>query len=227
MRRSRTCGDGYGHLVEPLQVAAWRWVTGDQPAEDLPALATDALVRGLDSPALRELAGTATEDYWAIKDHFERTAHELDLAMPDEQTALWRLTRYKAEEIVSGAVSPSSGAHWVWREVWRRIEREGDLRIFVALADEWDDHPDDRREIEAQIIEAAKALLRQAEPRTWVRVQARWALSPIAQSRSLKELPIQTLPISTTLMENLEPRGVVAGVRVDLHPRCRRLHDRG
>ena len=58
-------------------MAAWRWVVGIQPVEDLPNIATDALVRDLDTPALRELAGAAKDDFWLIRDSFERTIGEL------------------------------------------------------------------------------------------------------------------------------------------------------
>jgi hypothetical protein len=190
--------------VEPLQVAAWRWVVGIQPAEDLPDIATDALVRDLDTPALRELAGAARSDYWLISDLFVKAMEELTLELPDEQTALWRLAQHKASEIVTGIVSPSSGAHWIWSEICHRIEREGDLRIFIGLADEWDDHPGDRAYLDAQIVAAAEQLVAQAEPRTWVRVQARHGMSPVAQSRSLEELPLRSLPITEDLMKTFE-----------------------
>ena len=144
--------------MEPLQVAAWQWVVGTQAAGGLPDIATDAIVHGFDTPSLRELAGTAGDDYWLIKDLFERTINELGLDLPDEQTALWRLAQQKASEIVSGAVSASAGARWIWSEIHSRIELEGDLRILVGLADEWDDHPRHRPEIEAQIVKAARTL---------------------------------------------------------------------
>ena len=87
--------------MESLQVAAWQWIVGIQPAERLPDVATDALVEGLDSPSLRELAGASGDDYWLIKGLFERTINELGLDLPDEQTSLWRLAQHKAGEIVS------------------------------------------------------------------------------------------------------------------------------
>jgi hypothetical protein len=48
----------YHHAVDadPLEASAWRWIAGDLTSGGLPALATDALMRGIDSPALRELA---------------------------------------------------------------------------------------------------------------------------------------------------------------------------
>jgi hypothetical protein len=189
--------------VEGLQVAAWRWIVGIQPAEGLPNIATDALVDGLDTPSLRELAGASGDDYWLIKELFERTINELGLDLPDEQTALWRLAQQKANEIVSGSVAPSAGAHWIWSEICNRIEREGDLRIFIGLADEWDDHPRHRPELEADIVRAAEQLTAQREPRRWIRVQARQGMSPVAVPRTLEELPVESLPVSDGLIKSL------------------------
>lgn len=199
MRRLSTFG-----RMEPLQVAAWRWVAGMQPAEGLPDLATDALLRGLDTPALRELAGAAPDDYWLIKGLFEKVAEELGLDMLEEQAALWELARHKAGEIASGEVGPAAGAHWIWSEICHRIEREGDLRIFIGLASEWDDHPRQRAELETQIIRAAEELVAQQEPRRWVRVQARQGSSPVVLSGTHQEVPAGTLGISSDLVEAFE-----------------------
>ena len=81
------------------------------------------------------------------------------------------------------------------------MEREGDLRIFIGLADEWDAHPRHRAELDAQIVTAAEELLTQDEPRTWVRIQARQGMSPIAESGSLRELAVTSLPITEDLVK--------------------------
>jgi hypothetical protein len=186
-------------VVEPMQVAALLWVISDQPTNELPALATDALVRGLDAPALRELAGLPPGDYWDIKDRFERSIEELGLELPDEQTALWRLAQHKAAEIVAGSVAPSTGARWIWQHVSLRIDREGDLRVFIGLASEWDDHPRFRPEIEDQILTAARDLLDQERPRMWLRVQARRDESPLIESGTAREVQPADLPITEAL----------------------------
>ncbi len=49
--------------VDPLRLALLRLCTGELPAEELPDLAADALVRGIDVPALRELAGAPPTEY--------------------------------------------------------------------------------------------------------------------------------------------------------------------
>jgi len=185
--------------MEPLQVAALLWAIGDQATDELPGLATAALVRGLDSPSLRELAGLPPGDFWGIKRLFESVLDELGLELPDEQTALWQLARRTAAEIVEGTLSPSTGAHWIWSEVHHRIVREGDLRVFIGHATEWDDHPKHRTEIEASIVEAAKRLLAQPELRRWLRIQARQRMSPIADSGTRADVAPSDLPISEAL----------------------------
>jgi len=189
--------------MEPLQVAALLWAIGDQASNDLPDLATGALVRGVDSPSLRELAGVPADDYWRIKALFESVLDELGLNLPDEQTALWQLAQHTAAEIVAGTVSPSVGAHRIWSEMSHRIARAGDLRVFIGHASEWDDHPDHRSEIDASIIEAAQKLLAQPEPRRWLRIQGREAMSPISDSETHAEVAPSDLPISDALTGSL------------------------
>lgn len=112
------------------------------------------------------------------RDRFVQALGELDIEMPDQQSALWSLVREKAADIVSGRVAPYEGASWIWG-VRDRVEREGDLRIFVGLASEWDDHRDSRGVYDKEIIEAAQGLLARAELRRWVKIQAwsaRWPL---------------------------------------------------
>lgn len=151
-------------MTDPLRVAAWRFALDAQPVEQLPALATDALVRGVDSPSLRELAGERASDVHECRDLFRAALDELDLAVAAHD-AVWCLTQWTAEQIVSEDLSPYEGAAWIWREAWRELEHVIDLTSFVALADQWEDLPSHRAEIDADIIAEAHALLeRRATP---------------------------------------------------------------
>jgi hypothetical protein len=185
--------------VDPLQLAALRWAVDEQPAEKLPLLATDALVRGADSPALRELAGVRPGDFWEIKSLFEKTLDELGIEQVDAQTALWRLAQHMASEIENGGVRPIDGARWIWSNIYHRLDREGDLRVFVGLASEWDDYPLGRVEIEQAIVEKARRLVEQAEPRRWLRVQARRGQSPVVDSGLRIEISVVDLPVTENL----------------------------
>lgn len=151
-------------------------------------LAAEALAAGLDSPALREAAGVPVSEVQDARDRFIEALGELGVEVPDEQEALWQLVRFKAAQIVSGEVTPYEGASWIWREAHPRIEREGDLRIFIGLASEWEDHRQYRPEIERRIVDEALMLLEKTELRRWVKLQARsgcWPLWDPKENRSL------------------------------------------
>ena len=140
-----------------MELAAWRQAVGAQPAEDLPGLAVDALARGVDSPAVTQLAGQSPGDVRGSGDLFEQVLDELAIATPTEQDALWKLVRFTCGEIVTRTVTPLTGAQWIWHSAYHRMEDNGDLRIFVGLASEGEDygvhqqtHSDDRQEVAAR-----------------------------------------------------------------------------
>src|SRR4051812_33321745 len=105
--------------VDPLEVAAWRMAVGDLPSEDLPEIATDALVRGVDSAALLILAGQSSDDVRESADLFRAALDELCIDLPDPDSALWRLVRIIARSIVAGRISPANGATEIWRAYHR------------------------------------------------------------------------------------------------------------
>jgi len=192
-------------VTEPLEIAAWRLSVGLHRSEDLPSIATDALVRGIDSPSLRELAGQAPRDVRESVDLFVAALDELGIDMPTEQDALWKLAQLTAAQITSGAINAYDGAQWIWWNLSHRQEREGDLRVFIGLASEWDDHPSARGELDAAIVDAARDLLTRAEPRQWVQLCASRGRSPLTASRPVDRVEIEAaeLPISRELVRSL------------------------
>lgn len=182
-------------MVEPLEFAGLRLALGYQAAEELPYIAADALVRGLDSPSLRMAAGAAKDEPWEARECFWAALSELGVPTYSGQDALWRLARHHAECIVQGTVDPHTGARAIWSEVAHQVEREGDLRIFIGLASEMDDHPEARTELGEMTIAAARELLTRSEPRDWLLVMAEhgqvptWKPSP-RESVSPSDLPI-------------------------------------
>jgi transcriptional regulator with XRE-family HTH domain len=66
---------------------------GTLPSAQLPGLATDALSQGLDSPALRELAGTSLRDVRDARDFILVALSELGITLLDEQQVLWELVQ--------------------------------------------------------------------------------------------------------------------------------------
>ena len=188
--------------LDPLEVAAILIALGDQPSEELPGLATDALVRGLDSPALRQAAGSSPNDPREAADLFRTALEELGITAGDEQEALWALARHVAGQILTGERSPYEAAVWIWRHVCYRLKESGDLRVFVGLASECDDHPDDRQAIEAAIVDQARDLVVRDRPRTWVRVQAGPGAGPLWDSTSAA-LDLSQMRVSATLRGRL------------------------
>jgi hypothetical protein len=73
--------------ADPLEVAAWRMADGSLASEDLPDVATEALLRGLDSPALRILAGQSRDDVRDSADLFRVALDELGIDLPDPENA--------------------------------------------------------------------------------------------------------------------------------------------
>jgi len=189
-----------------LEEAAWRLAIGEQATEDLPQIAADALAKGIDSPSLRELAGLPSSEVRDAADLFRSALSELGSVFPDTQDALWKLVRRTAQRIVDGEVLPYEGALWMWREAWPRVDPEGDLRIFVGLASEIQDHPEVRAEIEPGIVRAARELLARPAPRQWIKLQAARGTSPVTVSRTTTNevVAIRALDISETLAEDIE-----------------------
>lgn len=189
--------------MDPLEVAAWHLATRTLASEQLPGLATEALSRGLDTPALRELAGTSPRDVREAGDLFVVALGELGITLLDEQQALWKLVRHMATEIVSGGLAPYDGASWIWREASHGVEAEGDLRTFGGLASEWEDHPASRPELETAIIDAADELLQRPTPRRWIQLRASRGCSPLWQPEPVRNIPLAELPLDIELRDDL------------------------
>ena len=135
--------------------------------------------RGVDSPSLRELGGLARGDVREAADLFQAALDELGIDLPNEDEALWNLVRWTARRILTGETPPIEGARWIWRGASYRVQEEGDLRIFIGLASEWDDHPDTRPEIDRQIVEEAAELLDRPAPRRWLQLHAERGCPPL------------------------------------------------
>ncbi len=151
---------------DALEVAACQMAVGKLVSEELPELAAQALVRGVDSPALRELAGQRPDDVRASGDLFRVALSELGIDLPDSDVAEWRLACRVAAEIVAGTIEAENGARKLWRAS-HRVQDRSDLLVFAALATELEESPGDTDDIKAEIIAAAQNLLSRFEYR-WI-----------------------------------------------------------
>lgn len=124
--------------------------------------AAQALARGVDSPALRELAGLGRRsDTTEIRDQFERAVQELDIPLPSPEQAGRRDLNRLARELVHGQTSPRETARICYfDEPWMNAAENN----FVGQCSYFDDLvdllPTERiPALEADLIESARAVL--------------------------------------------------------------------
>ena len=210
-----------------VQAAAWRRRAGVESPEGLVDVAVSALVAGLDSPALAELAGADPREAHDVHDLFAEALGQLGLAWPDERTALWQVVRSTARQIVDGEVDPCDGAAWIWRHAGHDRALEGDLRVFIGLASEYeglpadgaplppgwprsaaDDLPGYRDRLRRETVRAAEDLLGRAEPRRWLRLSADadhpLSLSLPSQHGTLPPVDPTGLPVPAGVAEQVD-----------------------
>jgi hypothetical protein len=154
------------------------WTLRRLPSEELPRIAADWLAEGLDSPSLRELAGTSSPQMSDVGPLFEKALSELHFTLPKKEEALRFLARHYAQQIVGGAASPYDGARKIWWQVSNESERSDPLLLsFVGAASEIEDLPKrteqdgyDRkkyaRELEEMIVGSARQLLKEEPNQT-------------------------------------------------------------
>ncbi len=134
-------------------------------SDELIRVALDALLAGVDTPAIRRLAGLTRAEEPEAHDLFEEVVGELGLAPalpghPDD--ARWALARWFCELIVGGDLSPPEGGRLVWT-MWHELGHPEALRPVigaVSLWEDWTEQDDEPREHYArEIVVAARELL--------------------------------------------------------------------
>ncbi len=143
--------------MDDLRRALVRMVVDQQRPEELPGLAARALAEGLDSPALRELAGLSRNDPRQARDLFAVAMEQLGVEAPASR---WDAARLWASEIVDGTLAPYEGARLIWWHCWEELGRPDELTPFVGLASECEDDPGRRRLYENYIVVEARRLVR-------------------------------------------------------------------
>jgi hypothetical protein len=143
-------------------VALWE-VRTTSGAEEVISAATDAIVAGVDSPTLRELAGASPkEDYWTLRPLIEGTLDELGVPYPGPGTDEIQIAgaRVMCRRLLDGTVAPREFATWAHNTIGH--EGAGRLQPLVELDDVYDvceytgDTPD---ELDEAARSAAKSLL--------------------------------------------------------------------
>lgn len=146
-----------------LELIALEWAAGLLPPERLPQIAVDLLGAGFDSPTLRIIAGLLPAETSDAHDQFERALRELGHAhtRPEGRRGLL-LVREFAARMVDGRIPPYHGARAIW-QLWLDYEDPDwpvvpRLDAFPIGYDEWEQLPDLRPKIEADLIEEARRL---------------------------------------------------------------------
>ncbi|MFF0478849.1 hypothetical protein [Streptomyces sp. NPDC004284] len=115
----------------PLVEAAWLYQADQVCPEDLPMTAAQALARGMDTPALCELAGLPRHaDPRDIRDTFEQALEELGIVLPDHHLSRRYALRRLASRFTAREVDLAELASDEWSEVEVETAEE---QAFVAL----------------------------------------------------------------------------------------------
>jgi hypothetical protein len=144
-----------------LKDAANAYILGDVSADDLPAVAVQALEDGYDSLALRQLALAGQLDSHERRVLFCRALEEVGLSIPSRREAGLAAARSIAEGILNGTTMPYPGAKEIWSKVYTRCPELAELKAFVGFASEYEDDDRHREEYVRLIVEECKALLSQ------------------------------------------------------------------
>jgi hypothetical protein len=149
--------------MDQLRELAWQYAADAAHVEDLPMCAAEALARGIDSPALRELAGLGRRsDPHEIRDLYAEAMAELRIKMPSAEEAFQREVLRVARDLVEGQLTPRQAAsacpyraHMSWGK--------GAVGDFEAQCSYFDDMIDEvyvpEPTLEAMLLDSARELI--------------------------------------------------------------------
>jgi hypothetical protein len=155
---------------DPLEIdeLEWRfrgaeaeWYERHTVSQNLPELATDALVAGWDTQSLRVLAGESPNAFpHDLGDLFARALKELERPVLSPAQARSAFARYLAWLTVTERVSPLDGAKRIERIHVCEHPELPELAYMSGLVDEWEgEWGRPRPEVEEEIRRNARALL--------------------------------------------------------------------
>lgn len=120
--------------------------------------AAEKLAGGEDAIALVELAGLADPAREDVVRALDALADGLGLEPLTENAAGMAAAEWEAGELIRGSTTPIEGARKLWRIARLAPSVEPRLRVFVGLASEWDDDPENRGSYEEEIRSQAMLL---------------------------------------------------------------------
>lgn len=183
-------------LSEELQITWGYWLDGaDRDRTRVVDSAVDALVAGLDSPSLRELAGVCGDETWSEIDNLIlRIVDELGVPHPTEDRALRLDLRRRSVKVLAGEVEPIDLVAWGRDRVGHR--GPVDLRALTYLDAEYsfleedvfpywvvEDRPEQMEALDAVVRDLAAAVVAgETDLRRFV--PQRWATDPATPAGS-------------------------------------------
>ena len=158
--------------IQALRMAAiWERLGQTVGSNQLIKAALDALLAGVESPALAQLAGLGRGEEPEAHDLFNRVIDELGLAptLPDDPAAArWELVRWWCQLIIDEKLPPEVGGRLIWFEGWNKLNYPNTLQPLVGWVSEWEDWTNawdtPRQTYRQRIVNAARELLEQPWP---------------------------------------------------------------
>lgn len=134
-------------------------------SDELIRRALDAILAGVDSPSLRELAALGRREEAEAHELCGRVAEEPGLTgdLPQDAAAgWWELTQWWCARILAGAVPPETGGEMIARTLSLEVQSNA-LRRLVGAFWEWEEwtsaYPWPRDESRQRIVDSATDLL--------------------------------------------------------------------
>lgn len=110
---------------------------GTLAAKDLVDWAVGALSEGMDTPAIRQLAGMDLEGprlTAAAMPQFRRALQELGIPVPAPDAAAREYVRVLVEDIVEGRVTPQPQVERIHKEIVTPLDHPKDLMVWCYLS---------------------------------------------------------------------------------------------
>lgn len=142
-----------------LHLLAAKHRLGMLPTNELPQIGIAALEAGFDTPSLCQLAGQDSSDSEETRRLFVKSLSELGIELPSESEAGMSVSKDIAEDVLSGELGPYEGAKQIWAKVYIHNPSLKALTVFVGLASEYEDHPEDGDAYLAEIEKECRLLV--------------------------------------------------------------------
>lgn len=126
--------------------------------KELPQIGLAILGAGSDTPSLRRLAGEDGSDCEESRKLFVKSLFELGIEVPSESEAGMIISKAIAQDVLSGNLGPYEGARKIW-SVYAHNSGLKALTVFVALASEYEDHPENGDAYLAEIEKECRLLV--------------------------------------------------------------------